>query len=385
MSSGSKPTLALAGLVNLCQVQRAAEQILDKEVADYYAGGAEDEATLQANVSVFRTVRIWPRVLVDVSALDTNCVIPSLRINSRIPIMIAPVAMQKLAHPDGECAAARAAATAGTLYCISQQATTSIEGIAAEGGNGPKLFQLYVLQDREVVERLIRKAEASGCSGLAITVDSPVLGRRERDIINRFKLKQGMQLANFPKPAHTSGSGISAQDGIAKRIGSRDSGLDWEDLRWLKQMPRLPVILKGVLRYNDALLAVEHGADAVWVSNHGGRQLDHVPSTLEALPEVVAGVAGRIPILFDGGVRRGTDVLKAMALGADAVFIGRPVVCGLAVGGEAGVAHVLQLLEGEFRTAMALAGCPSLASIDRSLVQLAGEDPPREVCHRSNL
>ena len=250
------------------------------------------------------------------------------------------------------------------------------------------MFQLYVLRDRETVRRLLARAEAMGATAIAVTVDAPALGRRERDIRHKFKLRRGLKLANVDggggnaqtrsqTPPPSSGASSSSQSTIAKRIGNRDSGFNWADLAWLKSATSLPIVLKGVVTRADAALAVTHGVAGVWVSNHGGRQLDGAASTLAALPEVVAGVAGRVPVIFDGGVRRGVDVLKALALGADLVCVGRPVAWGLACGGEAGVAHAFGLLKEELHVAMMLAGCPDVeAARRRGLVQLPGEAPP---------
>ena len=299
----------------------------------------------------------------DVSDVDTRCAVPSLGLRTlAAPLIVAPVAMQKMAHPDGECAAARACASAGIAYCASQQSTTPVERIRDEGGDGVRWFQLYVLRDRDATAKLVRRAEAMGAVALVVTVDAPTLGRRERDVRNRFRLKRGLSLANVPSargtaratrrripksksestsaetPPCSSGmdrqptSASQARSAIARRIGSRDASVTWSLVPWLRAITALPVILKGVMTLEDARLAVEAGADGVWVSNHGGRQLDGAPATLEALPEVVAGVRGRVPVIFDGGVRRGADCLKALSAGADLVAFGRPVAWGLACG-----------------------------------------------------
>ena len=333
----------------------------------------------------------------DVSDVDTRCAVPSLGLRTlAAPLIVAPVAMQKMAHPDGECAAARACASAGIAYCASQQSTTPVERIRDEGGDGVRWFQLYVLRDRDATAKLVRRAEAMGAVALVVTVDAPTLGRRERDVRNRFRLKRGLSLANVPRapedaarraaeskstsksksksaetPPCSSGmdrhptSASQAHSAIARRIGSRDASVTWSLVPWLRAITALPVILKGVMTREDARLAVEAGADGVWVSNHGGRQLDGAPATLEALPEVVAGVRGRVPVIFDGGVRRGADCLKALSAGADLVAFGRPVAWGLACGGEAGVAKAAELLVEELATAMALAGTPNVDAIRR--------------------
>ena len=437
MASEGVGTVDLDTIVNLDDLERAAERVMDKQDFDYFAGGAlpspatpassvtararpgvpsrsspppsnapprsepsragaETETTLRANAAAYASVRLWPRCLVDVSDVDTRCAVPSLGLRHlAAPLIVAPVAMQKMAHPDGECAAARACASAGIAYCASQQSTTPVERIRDEGGDGVRWFQLYVLRDRDATAKLVRRAEAMGAVALVVTVDAPTLGRRERDVRNRFRLKRGLSLANVAKddarpvakpnaeskstsesetvPSPSSPSGIDrrptnasrAQSAIARRIGNRDASLTWSVVPWLRTITTLPVILKGVVTREDARLAVEAGADGVWVSNHGGRQLDGAPATLEALPEVVAGTRGRVPVIFDGGVRRGADCLKAISMGADLVAFGRPVAWGLACGGEAGVAKAAELLVEELATAMALAGTPNVDAIRR--------------------
>ena len=325
--------------------------------------------------------------MVDVSDVNMTTHVPALGLrNLAAPLLIAPVAMQRAAHPDGECAAARACAAHSIPYCASQQSTTAIEEIGRAGGDGPKMFQLYVLSDRDATAKLIRRAETMGATALCITVDAPVLGRRERDVRNRFKLKAGLKLVNVEnnqnaKNDNQTKSAVDAkraQSAIARRIGGRDASLSWDHLTWLRTVTKLPIVLKGICTYADAKRAVQAGVAAVWVSNHGGRQLDGSAATLDALPEVVAGVAGKCPVIFDGGVRRGSDVLKALALGADLVAVGRPCAWGLACGGEVGVGKALELLTEELRVAMTLAGCVDVeAARRRGLVQRLGEKPPR--------
>jgi isopentenyl diphosphate isomerase/L-lactate dehydrogenase-like FMN-dependent dehydrogenase len=325
--------------------------------------------------------------MVDVSDVNMTTHVPALGLrNLAAPLLIAPVAMQRAAHPDGECAAARACAAHSVPYCASQQSTTAIEEIGRAGGDGPKMFQLYVLSDRDATAKLIRRAETMGATALCITVDAPVLGRRERDVRNRFKLKAGLKLVNVENAKNAKNDNQTksavdakrAQSAIARRIGGRDASLSWDHLVWLRTVTKLPIVLKGICTYADAKLATQAGVAAVWVSNHGGRQLDGSAATLDALPEVVAGVAGACPVIFDGGVRRGSDVLKALALGADLVAVGRPCAWGLACGGEVGVGKALELLTEELRVAMTLAGCVDVKAARRGgLVQRLGEKPPR--------
>ncbi|VAH30597.1 unnamed protein product [Triticum turgidum subsp. durum] len=282
-----------------------------------------------------------------------------------MPIMISPTAMQKMAHPDGgEYATARAASAAGTL---SSWATSSVEEVASTGP-GIRFFQLYVYKDRKVVEQLVRRAEKAGFKAIALTVDTPRLGRREADIKNRFVLPPNLTLKNFE--GLDLGKMDQANDsGLASYVaGQIDRTLSWKDVKWLQSITTMPILVKGVITAEDSRLAVENGAAGIIVSNHGARQLDYVPATISALEEVVKGAGGQIPVFLDGGVRRGTDVFKALALGAAGVFIGRPVVFSLAVAGEAGVSNVLKMLRDEFELTMALSGCNSLADITRNHV-----------------
>ena len=386
-AGGGVGSVDLRSVVCLDDLERHARLVMDAQDFDYFAGGAETETTLRANASAFARVTLWPRCLVDVSRVTTETApMPSVGLfaPSAAPILVAPVAMQKMAHPDGEIGAALACAEARVPYCASQQSTTRVEriGEAIAKASGAMWFQLYVLRDRAAVEALVRRAERAGATALVVTVDAPTLGRRERDVRNKFALAAGLRLANVDaevsesksnsKSESESGSSApssSAQASISRRIGGRDDSLTWRDVRWLRSITSLPVILKGVLTPEDARRAVASGAAAVWVSNHGGRQLDGAPATLEALPGVARGVSGRVPIIFDGGVRRGADALKAIALGADLVAVGRPAAFGLACAGRAGVEAALGMLAEELRSAMALAGVRDVEEAkDRRLV-----------------
>ncbi|XP_061978733.1 glycolate oxidase-like isoform X4 [Populus nigra] len=316
-----------------------------------------------------------PRILIDVSKIDMSTTVLGFKIS--MPIMIAPTAMQKMAHPEGEYATARAASAADTIMTLSSWATSSVEEVASTGP-GVRFFQLYVHKDRNVVAQLVRRAERAGFKAIALTVDTPRLGRREADIKNRFTMPPYLTLKNFEgldlgKMDKTDDSGLASY--VAEQI---DRSLSWKDVKWLQTITSLPILLKGVLTAEDARLAVQNGAAGIIVSNHGARQLDYVPSTIIALEEVVKAVQGRVPVFLDGGVRRGTDVFKAMALGASGIFIGRPVVFSLAADGEAGVRKVLQMLRDEFELTMALNGCRSLKEISRNHI-VADWDPPRVV------
>jgi 4-hydroxymandelate oxidase len=350
---------------NLHDLEELARLRLPRAVYDYYAGGAEDESTLRANRRAFEALSLRRRVLVDVSEVDTSLELLGERLPH--PLLLAPTAFQRLAHADGEVGAVRAAAATGSLYVASTLSTTPLEEIAGAAA-GPLWFQLYVYRDRGVTRELVERAEAAGYRAICLTVTVPLLGKRERDARNRFALPAGIEMANFrglrqARMPDSSGSGL---DALAGR--EFDRSLTWETVEWLRSVTRLPVVVKGVTAPEDAVLAAERGAAALIVSNHGGRQLDCEEPTLRALPRVVEALDGRVPALLDGGVRRGTDVVKALALGARAVLIGRPYLWGLATGGTAGVEQVVGLLRGELERTMALLGRPSLAAIDASVL-----------------
>ncbi|KAL2943486.1 Peroxisomal [Bienertia sinuspersici] len=338
-------------ITNVNEYEAIAKQKLPKMVYDYYASGAEDQWTLAENRNAFSRILFRPRILIDVTNIDMSTTVLGFKIS--MPIMLAPTAMQKMAHPEGEYATARAASAAGTIMTLSSWATSSVEEVASTGP-GIRFFQLYVYKDRNVVAQLVKRAERAGFKAIALTVDTPRLGRREADIKNRFVLPPYLTLKNF--------EGLD----LGKMDQANDSGLASYDLKWLQTITSLPILVKGVITAEDARLAVQYGAAGIIVSNHGARQLDYVPATIMALEEVVKAAQGRIPVFLDGGVRRGTDVFKALALGAAGVFIGRPVVFSLAADGEAGVRKVLQMMREEFELAMALSGCRSLSEIQRN-------------------
>jgi 4-hydroxymandelate oxidase len=350
--------------LTLDDFEESARELLPPMVFDYYAGGSGDEWTLRENRRAFDRWIIRPRVLVDASDMDLRTRVLGQAVP--FPILLAPTAFQRMAHDEGELATARAAASLGALMVVSTIATVSLEEIAHTGV--ARWFQLYVLKDRDLTAELVKRADAAGYSALVLTVDAPLLGRRLRDERNAFTLPPGIGLANL----EGTGLPVVAGSGLSSFFLDRhDPTLNWESVAWLRSLSSLPLVLKGVLTAEDARLAVEAGADAVVVSNHGGRQLDGAPATMDVLPEVVEAVSGRTEVLVDGGVRRGTDVLKALALGARAVLVGRPYLWGLAVDGEAGVRRVLEILRDELTLAMALAGQPSVGGIDRSLVASA--------------
>lgn len=325
---------------------------LDLAAHDYFATGADEELTLAANRSAWSRWRIRPRVLRDVSAVDTSTTVLGARV--RMPVLVAPAAYQRLADPEGEIAMARGVAAAGSVMTLSTMSTVRLEDVAAAVPGVPRWFQLYVHVDRRDTERLVDRAEAAGYDALVVTVDTPELGRRLRNGPTGFHLPAGMEVANL---ADTGGQAGAITQYAATMF---DPSLTFEAISWLVRRTRLPVVVKGVLRGDDATAAVAAGAAAVCVSNHGGRQLDGSVATADALPDVVAGVAGRAEVYVDGGVTRGSDVLRALALGARAVWIGRPALWALAAGGADGVRDVLDVFAEETRLAFALAGVPTV-------------------------
>jgi 4-hydroxymandelate oxidase len=361
------PPLTLADFHDLAAAR------LPRVAYDYYASGADDEHTLSDNEAAWARVQLRPRCLVDVSARDLSTTVLGRRVS--MPVLVAPMAFQRMAHPDGEIATTRATAAAGSVMVLSTLATTSLEGVAsafdAEAGDaGARWFQLYVYKDRGITRALVERAESAGYDALVLTVDTPYLGRRLRDVRNGFALPEGLALANLV--AYNDGALVEAagESGLAAYVATMlDPSLTWRDVEWLRSITRLPVVIKGILRDDDARLAAEHGASAIIVSNHGGRQLDGAIATASALPEVVEAAGSALEVYVDGGVRRGTDVLRALALGARAVFVGRPVLWGLACSGESGVATVLEMLRAELDRAMALAGCTCVNGVTRDLVR----------------
>jgi isopentenyl diphosphate isomerase/L-lactate dehydrogenase-like FMN-dependent dehydrogenase len=338
---------------------RRAEELLPAGPWAYYSGGAGDERTLRGNVERWRARTLRPRVLVDVGTVSTGTTVLGTPV--AMPVLVAPVALQRMAHPDGEPGMARAAAAAGTIMTLSTLATSTPREVAAAAPSAPRWYQLYVTKDRGVSDALIAQAVENGFRALVLTVDAPVPGRRERDARADFRVPPGLDM-----PAVSAALGGSAGFTAADFFSMVEPSLTWLDLERLVASSPLPVLVKGVHTGEDGRLAVEHGAAGVVVSNHGGRQLDGVPATVDMLPEVVDAVSGRAEVLVDGGVRRGVDVAVALALGARAVLVGRPALWGLAVGGEAGARHVLRILHDELENALALLGCPSPGDVRRT-------------------
>lgn len=328
---------------------------------EYVTAGAGDELTVQWNKEAYQRIRLKPRVLVDVSKLDTRVTLFGQE--HAFPILLAPTAAQKLTHAEGELATARGAGAAGTAMVLSSFSNTSLEDVAAVA-KSPLWFQLYAQTDRGFTRELVQRAEAGGYRALCLTVDTPISGARNRETRADVKLPPLPNLKGF--------KGVGSEGGF--RTGSLeifssvlDAALSWKDVEWLRSFAKIPLLVKGVLNPDDADRAVKAGVAGIMVSNHGGRNLDTVPASIDALPQVADKVAGRVPVFVDGGIRRGTDVLKALALGANAVLIGRPYLYGLGAAGEAGVKKVVNILQREFQMAMVLTGRTNISSIDRSV------------------
>jgi 4-hydroxymandelate oxidase len=351
-------------VINLDEFEALARETLPAMTYDFIAGGSEDEATVAGNRAAFARRVLRNRALVDVTTRDTG--VRLLGLDLPHPILLAPTALHRVAHPDGEAATARGAAASGALYTVSTATSTRLDEIAAAAPHGKRWFQLYHLGQREASEELIRLAVATGHRAIVLTVDVPLLGRRERDLRNVFTLPPGIGMTHAYEPAWTP-PGDDRSRAWASPIAS--ANLTWEDLKWIRAAAGgMPLLLKGIVRGDDAERALDLGVDGIWVSNHGGRQLDGAIATLDALVDVAKAVAGNCAIVVDGGIRRGTDVVKALALGADAVAIGRPQLYGLAAGGADGVARIVELLRAELDLAMALVGAPTLAALEPDLV-----------------
>ncbi|KAM9804964.1 2-Hydroxyacid oxidase 2 [Neosynchiropus ocellatus] len=353
-------------MVCLSDFEEYAKQHLPKIAWDYYSAGADDCCTRDNNLLAYKRIRLRPRVLRDVSVSDTRTTVQGTEIS--FPVGIAPTAFHCLAWHDGEMATARAAEAVNTCYISSTYSTCSVEEIVAAAPNGYRWFQLYVYRDRKLSEEIVRRVEALGYKALVLTVDVPYTGKRRDDIRNKFRLPPHLKVKNLEGVSQREDTGLEPHGIPATAL---DPSVSWKDMHWLQSITRLPIIIKGILTKEDAELAVEHGFQGIIVSNHGGRQLDGGPATIDVLSEIVDTVQGRIEVYLDGGIRTGSDVLKALALGAKCVFIGRPAVWGLAYKGEEGVREVLQILNDEFRLSMALSGCRNVAEINRNLVHFA--------------
>lgn len=351
--------------VSISDFEILAKEKLSQMAYDYYSGGANDEITLRENEVAFKRIFLKYRVLVDISKRDLSVEILGQKIS--MPVMIAPTAFHKMAHEDGETAVARAAKVSDTIMILSTLSNSDVEDVAKENPGGV-WFQLYVYKDRGITRELIKRSEEAGCKAIVLTADAPLLGARYKDVKNKFTLPEGITVKNLlpakkEKLPNVDDSGLS--DYVQKFL---DPSLTWKDIEWIKSITKLPLLIKGIACKEDAVLAIKHGADGIVVSNHGGRQLDTCRATIDVLPEVAEAAGDKLDVLIDGGIRRGTDVIKAVALGAKAVLIGRPVIWGLAAGGENGVKSVLEILRNEFDLAMALCGCDSVKKITKDLI-----------------
>ena len=343
-------------LLNVRSFQEAALARLPGAVGAYYAGGARDQITLRENEAAWARIALLPRCLGGFSEPDLGTTVLGHRLKT--PVLVPPMAFQRMASPAGELDLVRAAGEAGSLYILSTLSTTPMEAVLA-AATGPVWFQLYLYKDRGATRALVERARAAGCAALVLTVDAPIIGTREADVRHRFTLPEGLRCENLVAagldgmPAVEGGSGLAAY--VARLL---EPALSWADLDWLVAGSGLPVVLKGVMRADDARRAEDHGARALIVSNHGGRQLDTAAASARLLPPIVEAVGERVELLVDGGLRRGTDVVKALAMGARAVGVGRPFLWGLTLGGQAGAARIFTLLEAELREAMILCGAP---------------------------
>ena len=383
----------LSGCHSIADLRRAAKRRLPKAVFDYMDGAAEDEVTRYYNQADFGRYELLPRFLVDVKNVDMSTSV--LGANIGVPFILAPTGMSRLFHHTGEKAVARAAHKARTMYSLSSVATTSIEDVASVS-KGPKMLQLYVWRDREILKDFIRRAKASGYTALCLTVDLPMAGQRERDLKNGFTVPPQIRLSNIldtmlrpdwlcdfltsPRMMlenvrdHAAGVGdlFSVIDYTTAQF---DPSLTWDDMAWMIQEWGGPFAIKGILSLDDARRAVETGVSALILSNHGGRQLDHAASPISVLPEIADALGDRVEIILDGGIRRGTDVIKALSLGATAVMIGRAYLFGLGAGGEAGVDRALQLLSAEIKRNLMLIGCASVKQLGRKYLRIKGSGP----------
>jgi 4-hydroxymandelate oxidase len=360
-----------SGIVAIADYEEYARDHMGPGAWAYFSGGAADELTLRDNVHAFQRLRLCTRLLAGMA--DGHTEVSLFGHTYDYPVMLGPVAFQKLAHPQGELAAAAAASAMRAGMVVSTQSSYTLEDIS-RNSQSPLWFQLYVQTDSGHTRELVQRAETSGYRAVVLTADAPVNGPRNREQRAMFQLPEGVESVNL--------RGMKTSQAVIARAGTSpvfQSGIltgaaAWKDIPWVRSLTRLPVLLKGVMTPADALKAIDHGVDGIIVSNHGGRVLDTLPATIDVLPGITKAVAGRVPLLLDGGIRRGTDILKALALGANAVLIGRPYIYGLAAAGVTGVSHVLHILRTEFETAMVLTGCRTLRDITPDIIWNQGEE-----------
>lgn len=346
-------------IIALQEFEELAQGRMSAMALSYVSGGAADELTLRANLEDWKRIRLRPTVLVDVSRVDLGTEVLGQKLE--LPVLLAPAAFHRLCHGEGELATVAGANQAHASFVLSSYSTVAVEEVAA-AAKYPLWFQLYAQSDRELTRQIVERAQAAGCKALCVTVDTPVLGARNRESRSMFKLPPELKLPNLAVEPAGRATGKAVADQLLAPT------LTWKDIEWLRSVTSLPVLLKGVMNPDDAVHAADAGVAGIMVSNHGGRNLDTLPSTAEALPRIADKLQGRLPIIVDGGIRRGTDVLKAIALGAQAVMIGRPYLHGLAVGGAAGVARVIEILRTELQMAMALTGRTRIGEIDRGVL-----------------
>jgi 4-hydroxymandelate oxidase len=357
MPSPATTKLSTAKILCLPDLESLSESCMSPVARAYLCGGAGDEITLRANCEEWKRIRLKPRILVNVSQIDLKTEVLGQPLD--MPVLLAPAAFHRLWHKDGELATIDGANRAGVTMITSTYATESAASLC-RAATRPVWFQLYTQPDRGVTRAIVQQAEAAGCKAIAVTVDTPVLGVRNRESRSEFGLSPDIKLPNLPS--------LSLGSSPLNGYGLTNPTLTWDDIEWLCSVARTPVWLKGVMKPEDALRAVQTGAAGVIVSNHGARNLDTLPSTAEALPRIAEKLDGKLPLLVDGGIRRGTDVLKALAMGAKAVLIGRPYLHGLAIAGAEGVARVVEILRDELQSVMALTGRRTIAEIDRSVL-----------------
>ena len=362
---GSVPAAdpAFADAVSISDLQAVAQRRMEHMAWEYVEGAAADEISLRWNREAYDRMRLNPRVLRDVGEVDTRVSVLGLELP--FPILLAPTALHKLAHPEGELATVRGAGAARAAMTLSTLSSVTLEDVAG-AASGPLWFQLYVQKDKGYTAELVKRAEAAGYRALVVTVDTPVDGARNRQQRAKFHLPADVEMANLRGLATEGGRKLDTEQGVFRNI--LPQRLTWKEIEWLQSLTKLPVLIKGVLHPDDAALAVKQGLAGILVSNHGARNLDTVPATIDALPRITDKVGGEIAVLVDGGVRRGTDVLKALALGANAVLVGRPIFYGLSSAGADGVKRMIEILRSEFEMAMALTGRAKIAEIDRSVL-----------------